>query len=195
MSLKNRKRTVLLLAALVFAAGAWGAFLHLRAAAQLARVKALRDQVTESARNLPAPERRALFGQLREEVQKLPPDQRRQLWGDRRGRFREDMEKYFKLSKEEKTAYLDDRLRRMEEARKEFEQNRSQNGQGGPQAGARGWAGRGGTPEEREQRRKEFLDRTTPEDRAMMSEFRKELNERRQQLGLPPGGWGPGGHR
>jgi predicted RNA-binding protein with RPS1 domain len=40
------------------------------------------------------------------------------------------------------------------------------------------------SPEQREQRRKERLDQTTPEFRALMDQFRKDMNQRRQQRGL-----------
>ena len=50
------------------------------------------------------------------------------------------------------------------------------------------WRATAASPEERERRRKERLDRTTPEFRARMDQFRKDMNARRQQRGLPPVG-------
>lgn len=63
-------------------------------------------------------------------------------------------------------------------------------GQGG-QPGGRGPAAgpRGSTSEEaRNQRLKQRLDRTTPEERAQQAEYRRAMEARRAQLGLPSGG-------
>jgi hypothetical protein len=64
-------------------------------------------------------------------------------------------------------------------------------GPGGPRATARPGGPWGGTAEERELRRKERLDHTTAEGRAMVAAFRRDMAARRQALGFGPGG--PGG--
>lgn len=66
---------------------------------------------------------------------------------------------------------------------------------GGPPGGGRGPGG-GGTPdgnrrgseEARNERSKRRLDQSTPEQRAQRSEYRRAMEERRTQLGMPSGG-------
>jgi len=57
-------------------------------------------------------------------------------------------------------------------------------GAGGRPAGA---GRRDGTEESRNARSKTRLDATTPERRAMQAEYRRQMDERRRQLGLDPG--------
>jgi hypothetical protein len=69
-------------------------------------------------------------------------------------------------------------------------------GPGGPRGGPGGGRdGRPRTPEERERRRQQRLDRTTPELRALTDLHRKDLEARRKQRGLPPAPGGRGGPR
>lgn len=55
-------------------------------------------------------------------------------------------------------------------------------GGGGPASGRRD-----GTEESRNARSKSRIDATTPERRAMQTEYRRQMDERRRQLGLEPG--------
>ena len=55
-------------------------------------------------------------------------------------------------------------------------------GGGGPPSGRR----RSGTEESRNERSKQRIDRSTPEQRAQQLEYRRALEERRTQLGIPP---------
>jgi len=65
---------------------------------------------------------------------------------------------------------------------------------GGPPGGGRGPGGgtpdgnRRGSEEARNERSKRRLDQSTPEQRAQRSEYRRAMEERRTQLGLPSGG-------
>jgi len=59
---------------------------------------------------------------------------------------------------------------------------RGAGGGGGPASGRRD-----GTEESRNARRKTQLDVTNPERRAMQTEYRRQMDERRRQLGLEPG--------
>ena len=47
----------------------------------------------------------------------------------------------------------------------------------------------GGSEEDRNKWRKSMIDRTTPEQRARYVEYRRVMDERREQRGLPSG-WG-----
>ena len=50
----------------------------------------------------------------------------------------------------------------------------------------------GRSPEARDERRRQFLDSGTPAGRAEFTQFMRDLNARRAQLGLPAGGRGFG---
>jgi hypothetical protein len=72
--------------------------------------------------------------------------------------------------------------------------NRGGGGGGGPGGGGPGgggWGGRGGG--DRNARQKNFLDMSTPEERAQRGLYRGMMNQMRQQMGLPTGGRGFGG--
>ena len=114
-------------------------------------------------------------------------------------RFQQELERYHKMSQAEKVRHLDERINQQEEMRRRFAQQNPQGGGqrpggGGPGTFASGQGGPGGrsgqptTPEEREKRRKERIDRTTPEFRALMDQYRKDMNARRQQRGLTVSG-------
>jgi hypothetical protein len=137
-----------------------------------------------------------LWGQFRQAAGNLKPEQRRALWDGQRSSFREQLSKYFALPKAQRMAFLDEQINRMEAQRKERERVRAATGQSaagraGPTAAqqARG-GGRSPTAAERDPRRRERLDQTTPQDRAMRSQYFQELQARRQQRGLPTLGFG-----
>lgn len=78
---------------------------------------------------------------------------------------------------------------------------RGPSGGGGPGGGAPGGGGGppgggrrgGGTEESRNERSKRRLDNSTPEQRAQQAEYRRAMEERRKELGLPSGGGRRGG--
>jgi len=183
---ENRRRTALILGILVSVAGTLGAYWYFRPDPQLVRVEEMREQLrSEETRNLTREQRRELFGQFRKEVEKLSIEQRRQLFAGRRNPFRERLEKYFQSTRQEQLAMLDQTIQREEQFRTNL-------ANGSP---ARGFGNQGNsTPEDREKRRQQWLSMTTPLERAQMAEFRLQVQQRRQQLGLPPwGGRGPRG--
>lgn len=61
-------------------------------------------------------------------------------------------------------------------------------GQGGGPGGGGPGGNRRGSEEARNDRSKRRLDQSTPEQRAQQSEYRRAMEERRTQLGLPSGG-------
>jgi len=81
---------------------------------------------------------------------------------------------------------LDEIIDRMVQRQHERQQN--------PTAGRnRGGGGRNLTDAQRDARSKQRLDRVDPKMRAQFTEFRKRLDDRMRQRGLPPGeGRGPG---
>ncbi len=61
-------------------------------------------------------------------------------------------------------------------------------GGGRPGGGATAGGNRRGSEEARNERSKRRLDQSTPEQRAQRSEYRRAMEERRTQLGMPSGG-------
>lgn len=130
-------------------------------------------------------------------------------------RERAEMDSYFNLPPEQRQAELDRRIKADEERRRAREADRARRegqgpaesatgggsggrsganagpgggtaGPGGPPAGPR--RGRSTSEEERNARSKSRIDRSTPNERARRTEYRRALDERRAQLGLPPRG-------
>jgi hypothetical protein len=179
---ENRSRTVLIVGLLILLAGTLGAYWYLRPDPQLAKVREMGEQMrSEETRKMSREQRRELFGRFRKEMEKLSIEQRRQLFAERRNPFQERLDKFFQSSRQEQQAMLDQTIRREEQFRANLANN-------GPPRGA----GLGGnsTPEDREKRRQQWLSMTTPLQRAQMAEFRQQLQQRRQQLGLGPSPWG-----
>jgi hypothetical protein len=164
----------------------------------LARIEALRVQIDAA----PDGQRRELFGQMREEFGNLRPESREQLRDQFRQRWEEreqkDLNDFFAKSPQDQIAEIDKRIDEEVERDKERQQRRAQGGDrrgrggdaqrggGGPPNGNRGGRGRGDSLE----RRKSYLDKSTPQARAQRSEYRRMREERRHQRGLPPSqGW------
>jgi hypothetical protein len=176
------KRVALALILLLIAAAAWGFWL--RGDPQLAKVLALRGQLEDATGD----QRRELWGQMREEMSKLSPEARESLFADRRkeweARERKRMREFFAMSQEAQIASLDKDIDRMERRRKAWEQRQSQSGTPGNNPG--GFGGRGGRDNSGDPlaRAKNYLNNTTPEDRAERGEYRRMMRERRQQRGF-----------
>jgi hypothetical protein len=184
----SRKRWLLAVAVLLLLAGGLGAW-YFWPDGQLARVKELRQELlSDTSRKLPADQRRQKWQEFRKEEEKLSPGQRKSLWEEMRQRRKKDVEHYFTLTKAEKTRWLDEQIDRREARRREWQAAGGNGaGGGGPGGGQGGGPGGGAnvSPEEREKRRKQMLDSTTPEERAQFDQLRKDLAARRSQRGLP----------
>jgi hypothetical protein len=155
----------------------------------LDRVKALQKELfTAEAKNLPPDQRQAKFEELRTAMKALSDDRRWELAAPMRERQKAELDRYFALSPKEKTSYLDERINRSEQVKKDFQKKAGTRG-GGPPGGGGGGKGPP-SPANIDHRRKEMLDRTTPEERAKRDAFRRDLENRRKQRGLPPGGRG-----
>ena len=154
------------------------------------------------------------MAQIRERVESLPAGLRSQVErsGDDvfRSTMRARMEAYFSLPPEQRTAELDRQIDQEELMRKAFEAatavtsalrgpgGDAQNA-GGQQTGAGAGGqttpppGRPGGPgsrseEERNKWRKSnIIDRTSPEQRAEYTEYRRAMDARREKRGLPTG--------
>jgi len=166
----------------------------------LSRVKELQKELAEN-KGLSPDERKARFIELRDNMKHLTDDQKWELSAPMRARQKAEMDRYFALSSKEKAKYLDDKIDQSEKMRKQFDSKMKGNGGaggggfnagnfgGGPSGAGSGGPGGNGqkqrSSDEIEKRRREMLDRSTPEERAQRDAFRKEMNDRRRQRGLP----------
>jgi len=151
------------------------------------------------------------FGAFRDTMRDVPREYRAKV-GEQMGRLweareRAEMASYFHLPPAQRPAELDRRIK-AEEARRQAREaeraardrarpsngqqagNGGQGGQQGPGGGGPGNAGQGGpvaisrTEEGRNERSKQRIDRSTPEERTMRAEYRRAMDARRRQLGL-----------
>ena len=191
---KRRWRRLALLLLLLLIG--YGTYRLVRPDPNLKRVRQLQQEFAAQGKDLTPEQRRERGQQMREAMAKLSPSQRETLFAEGQQRFQQELERYHRMTPVEKARYLDERINREEEMRRRFAQQNQQGngprpGGGGPGAfgaGPGGSGGRNGQPqsaEEREKRRKERIDRTTPEFRALMDQYRRDMNARRQQRGLP----------
>lgn len=154
---------------------------------------------------------------IRAKVDALPPHLRPQVERQGGSVFRTAMrariDSYFTAPPEKRKAELDRQIDQEEMMRKAFEAGRAVAGmfgggqsggqqasqgsagqggaaQGGQQAGGSrpGGPPQGGSEEDRNRWRKSMIDSTTPEQRARYVEYRRAMDERREQRGLPT--WG-----
>jgi TolA-binding protein len=175
---KSRRRIVLSVILLLLCSSACAAWYY-RPNPHLAAVKQLQKELFSPAgRQLSQDDRRQKFEKLREEVNMLTAAQRLGLRADGMRRRTDQLNRFFKLSKDEKARYLDNLIDREEQRR----QARQDGGGGPPNPRA---ANSAGTPQERDKRREDALDSLSATQRAEWTEFRQEMNARRQELGLP----------
>jgi len=140
--------------------------------------------------------------EIRQKMEQLPehlrPQVERSAGNVFRAAFRARIDSYFALPPEQRQAEIDRQINQDEMMRKAFEAGRSVmsalgGGQAATPAGASQatsqqpartpWASR--SEEERNRWRKSMLDRTSPQDRARYTEYRRAIDARREQRGLP----------
>lgn len=141
---------------------------------------------------------------IRAKVEALPPHLQPQVERQGSSVFRTAMrariDAYFAAPPAQRRAELDRQIDQEEMMRKAFEAGRTvagmfgggqPGGQGGQQGGGRPGGGppQGGSEEDRNRWRKSMIDSTTPEQRARYVEYRRAMDERREQRGLTSG-WG-----
>ena len=137
------------------------------------------------------------MAQIRQKVESLPENLRPQAERSGGSMFRTAMrariDGYFALPPEKRQAELDRQIKQEEMMRKAFETAGAVagafgGGGGSSNAAAGGGAPRSRTEESRNNWRKQMIDRTTPEQRARYVEYRRAMEKRREQLGMPSGG-------
>ena len=204
----TRSRIIAATVVLAIGFGIFWAVRHTSASAQIEKIKTLETQLA-SAEKLPEAERRTLREQLRTEFRNLPEADRERLGRERRDGFEKRMQEriheVLSLPPAQRVAALDKQINEEEKRKKEWEQ-RSQSGKagkgkGGPGKGGagkggpgKGGAGKGGggrnlNDQAKNQFRKARLDNTSPRSRAEMVEYRRQMEQRRAERGLPPSPW------
>lgn len=187
MNARNAVIGVVVLLLAVVAAWAFGFFGGTDP--EVAELQQMRDQVFASD-PLPEAQRDQLRDQFRQRVSSLTDDQRRALFAGGREQWRQReqqrMDAFFALSRADQQKQLDDSINRMLQRRNEQNQNPSAgNRDGRGERGNGGGGGRNMTPAQRESRAKQRLDNSTPKERAQRAEYRRRMQERMQQRGIP----------
>lgn len=199
-----------ILLVLVCGGTAW-AWRHFRAEPmaadpQVTKVGELGRQLAIDAnKDMSEEERKNLALKLFQEVGQMTPEQRRQAFTKEfQPIIQARIDKFFTLeTREEQLAHLDADINQMEQLAKWAKMFQSIGGTFGPRRDSKGAEGepaadgppKAGGPggpggntmsaEERDKRRRERLDATTPEQRAKQAEYVRQLMERRKELGLP----------
>lgn len=187
--MSKNKKTVLALLIVVGLAGVVWAMLPPGPDPQMVKVQQLQEKLFNPDGKLSDEQRREAFGELRQEADKLSEDQRMTLMRENpmAKRMQQTVVSYFDLPEKERKAALDKDIDRMETFRKEMEKRRAS---GGGSPGPPGGFGNRGNMDagQRDQMRKRMLDNTSPTERAMFSEYFKDMESRRKERGLPPMG-------
>jgi len=156
-----------------------------------------------------------MMATIRQKVEALPPNLRPQAERSGSSVFRSAMRQridaYFTLPPAQRQAELDRQIKQEEMMRKAFEtagkvagffgggppgggQGAGQGGSGGHGSGQGGGGPPGGGPPQNASQdssnkwRKGIIDSTTPEQRARYVEYRRAMDQRRKELGIPSGG-------
>ena len=152
-----------------------------------------------------------MMATIRQKVEALPANLRPQAERSGSSVFRSAMRQridaYFTLPPEKRQAELDRQIKQEEMMRKAFETAGKVAGffgggppgggqgsaQGGQTTGQSGGGPPGGPPQGASQEnvnkwRKGIIDSTTPEQRARYVEYRRAMDQRRKELGMPAGG-------
>lgn len=183
---------------LIGAVAAW--WFWPRESAQVAKIKALQDEMFAKGENLDPKQGREMFEKMGKEMETLSEDDRQKVMSHGMDQFQQRMaqqfDRYFNAPAEDRTRVLDEDIDRMNRFMAGmFAGGPPRNGSrppGGPPpgggerppGGGPPW-GRGGTPEERNRFRTRMLDGTTPVFRAQAAEYFSQLMERRRQRGMP----------
>lgn len=141
--------------------------------------------------------RREKVAEYREKVRALPEDQQGVAQSQMRkffvSQFEKRIDRVLSLPPEERNTELDQQIDEWDERRKRWQQEREQNtetsdsqNKGGRAHSRSRW--RNSTPEQRSQWRRQLLANTTPQQRAKWQEYRRLMNQRRKERGLPQSG-------
>lgn len=155
---------------------------------RLDQVKALQKELfTPEAKKMAPEERKQKWQALRQATDNLSAEQKQALSREREQRFQQDLERYAKMSKKEQAAYLDKQIDGMEKARKSFANKAGGKGKGG--GPAFGKKGSEMSAADRDRTRRQRLDNSTPEFRALMDRYRKDMQSRMSARGIMTSSW------
>ena len=141
-----------------------------------------------------------MMATIRQKVEALPANLRPQAERSGSSVFRSAMRQridaYFTLPPEKRQAELDRQIKQEEMMRKAFETASSVAGffgggppGGGPPGGGQGSGASQAPSQDRSNKwRKGIIDSTTPEQRARYVEYRRAMDQRRKELGMPSAG-------
>jgi hypothetical protein len=213
----SKKRLVILLSGLLLllVAGTVLAVMGRDTSPDFEQVKQMRKDLFDKMRNdkdLTPDQRKDMWREYSKIVKSLPFDKRKQLYQDKQQKSLKRLEEYYALSEEERKAYLDKQIQDGDQRRKDRDAKRQANGDNprpgrnqpnDPNAnpGAEGDAtnGTNGRPQRdgalADQQHRDNLQMSTPEQRAAQADYRYQIKQEAQALGLPVprGGGGPGG--
>lgn len=184
----TKRRGILsgVLTLVLVAIGAWAlGFFHGTDPA-IAELQDLSKQMHDS--NLTDAQRNQMRTDFRQRLDSLSEAQRRSFFDANRGdwnqRMQQRMDEYFAMSKADQQKRLDEILNRMVQARKS-QQQQNASGQGNRGGNGNRGGGRNMSDAARQARSKQRLDSTSPKQRAQVAEFRRQLDARAQQRGIP----------
>lgn len=147
--------------------------------------------------NLKPDDRRAMFQNIRSKMESLSPAVRQELWENNRQAFEKRMQQHVNellaMSAKDRAKALDadiDRMQKMQAQRQADAQNNPNAQNGGQRQGNRGQSL---SDDQRMERQRNRLERTTPEMRATRQAYVQMLDQRLKERGLPP--MQPGGFR
>ena len=160
----HKRRWVRLTSFVLMLVAAYGLYRAIRPDPNLKKVRQLQAEFAQS--NDWTPEQRREKGrEMRDAMQKLSPAQRDVLAVEGQKRAEAQMERYANLTPADKIRHLDEQIAREQKMRQQFAQ-RNPNGQRPPTARPNNTGSgprQGQSAEEREKRRKERLNNTSPE--------------------------------
>jgi hypothetical protein len=217
----SKKRLVILLAGLLvlIICGTVMAVMGRDTSPDLEQVKQMRKDLFDKMKDkdLTAEQRKDMWKQYGETVKSLPFDKRKQLYQEKMQKSMKRLEGYYGLgSDEERKAYLDKQIQDGDQRRKDRDAKRDANGDNPrPQRGQGGQTPPGDNPDQAstdgnsngrqgrdgalaDQGHRDSLQMSTPEQRAAQADYRYQIKQEAQALGLPVprgGGGGPGGGR
>lgn len=196
-----KKKILVALAVLLFLGGLGWALMPAGVDPQVARVTELQQKLFSEQSQVKPEERRAAFGELRQEFEKLTPEQRDKLMRDNPPpfvrQFQKNIRDFFELPVDKRKEALDRQINEMESRRREMTERFAKAGgrPGGPPGGGFGFGGGGPggpggnrgamDPQRRQEMNRRMLDNTTPQDRAMMGEYMRQVQDRRRERGMP----------
>jgi len=175
----GKKKAGLVIAFLVALIGAgWAMGFFAVEDPDVTEAKRMADELATKMDTLSPEERQAEFGALREKTRDLPEEKRRAVYGGMGQFFMQRLDKLLVMPPAERNAELDKWIDRMETMRKSMKA-------GGDQGG---WRNRFAdmSEAERDQRRKQRLDRSSPDMRAKFDRLWDLLNDRRTERGMEP---------